>query len=143
MPYSDSEIVEGGELILLGVWIHDPEDAEGTSTQYLYGKSARSTSIDVLGVQQVYAGRRYPVYEYGEHQLDKFSVTMQIPHGPTWSADVRSIRDFSESKRTLHFRDNRGRSSFGVMDSYQEADQDWGTQVGFNWTRVDRLEVEA
>lgn len=143
MTHSDSEIVDGGPLTLEGVWIHEPDDAQDTSVQYRFGKSSRSTSIDTMGVAHTFAGRAYPVYEYGEHQDDTFSVSMQLAHGPTWHADVATIRAFAESKITLFFRDNRGRAAFGVIEGYSEADQDWGTQIGFTFVRVDHTLQEA
>lgn len=143
MPFTDSSTVVSDALTLEGVWIHDPLDAEGTIKQYRFGKSSRSASINTMGVQQVFAGRQFPVYEYGEHQDDVFSVTVNLPHGTSWYQDTLDMQGFAESKRTLYFRDNRGRSAFGVMRDYSESDQAWGTSVGFNFSRVSRTVTEA
>lgn len=143
MPYTDSEVVVSDSLTLEGVWIHDPLDAEGTVKQYRFGKASRSASVNVMGVQQIFAGRQFPVYEYGEHQDDAFAVTMNLPHGTSWYQDTLDTRGFAESKRTLYFRDNRGRSAFGVMRDYSEGDQTWGTSIGFNFSRVSRVTTEA
>lgn len=141
MPYQDSEPAEGG-LTLEGVWLHDPEDAEGTVAQFLYGRSRRGATVAPQHVLAHYAGRRYPVADFGDLQSDSFTVVVEIPNGPASAGELEVLADFAESRRTLVFRDNRGRVAFGTMSGYTEADQDWGVQVSFSWARVDYDEGE-
>lgn len=134
--YSDSAEITAG-LDLQGVWIHDPLDPEGTSTQFLYGRSSRSDQVDALGSSQFYAGRQFPVTDYGEHEQDTWSVTLVVPHGPDWGTQISVIRDFAQAKRTLCVRDNRGRVYFGTISGFGRDDQHIGTTVSFDVQRVD------
>lgn len=123
-------------LTLQGVWIHDPADAGFTVRQFLYGKDNRSTAVNTKGATQIYAGRKFPVVEFGEHQEDDFSISVDVPHGPTYRTELGDLTDFMEAKTTLVLRDNRGRVAYGTMSGYNEADQAWGSTVGFKFSRV-------
>jgi hypothetical protein len=144
MPYTDSDPVTEG-LQLEGMWLHDPLDAEGTIYQFRYGRAARSASRDVEQEGLVFAGRRYPVVDYGEHQADEYGVRVQVHNGDDWAADLAALVDFAESRRTLHFRDNRGRAAYGTLQGHQESDETWGTTVSFTFSTVDHEldEVDA
>ena len=141
MPTTDSDPVEDS-VDFQGFWIHDPLDPEDTIKNYPYGRSARSVGIDVAQKGLVFAGRQFPVAEYGEHQGDSFSVRIDIANGSTWATEMEELQDFAQVRRTLCFRDNRGRLFFGTMAGYKEADQDWGTAVTFSVDRVDYDEGE-
>lgn len=142
---TDSLVVEA-TLTLQGVWLHDPYSADtqaATAKQFKYGRSTRSTSIDLSSAQLIYAGRVYPVTEFGENQNDTYSVKLILPHGPTWASDVAAMEVFAQYRKTLCFRDNRGRKVFGTLSGYQEDDLDEGTSVAFTFTRVDYTESVA
>lgn len=139
--FTDSEANEGGPVALEGAWIHDPADAEGTVRQYRYGRDARSTSIDIGGTSMKFAGRTFPVVDYGEHQDNTYEVKIVVPHGPSYRTDLEALKAFAQSKTTLMFRDNRGRAMHGTMSGYSEADQSLGTEITFEMTRVHREEV--
>lgn len=141
MPYTDSAPVEGG-LTLAGVWLHDPEDPEGTARQFLYGRSRRTAAVSPQHTLAHYAGRRYPVADFGDLQTDSFAVTVEVPDGSTAAADLAALDEFATSRRTLVYRDNRGRLAFGTMSGYGVADQDWGSLVSWSWLRVDYDEGE-
>lgn len=134
-----------GELNIQGVWVHDPLDPANTIEQFLYGRSARSGAIDVPATELQFAGRRYPVREFGQRQDDTWSVRVLVPFGPTWASEVEALSDFIEARRTLVFRDNRGRSAYSVLSGYRESDKDEGTDISFTVARVDYTEttVEA
>jgi len=136
MPYSDSAPVVG-QLDLIGVWLHDPEDPVGTIQNYPYGSASRERSVDAMGAGTYYAGRTSPVVDYPEHEEEAVAFSVQIPHGATWRADVERARALASAKRTMLFRDNRGRLIPGVLSGYRETDQAWGTAVSFTVTRVD------
>jgi hypothetical protein len=129
------------ELSLQGIWLHDPDDPAVTTRQFLYGKDNRSTAIDIKGVTQQFAGRVFPVTDFGEHEEEDLSVTVDIPHGPTHRIEEADLRAFAEMRRTLYLRDNRGRACYGTMSGYQQNDQAWGVTVGFKFGRVS-LKIE-
>ena len=120
-----------------GVWIHDPSDAANTVQSYPYGKSNRTADIGVTAQGQHYAGRTYPVWDFGEHQDDNLSLQLELPYGSTYAADLAAARWFAQARRTLCVRDNRGRAVYASLSGYQETDQDWGTKVAFKATTVD------
>lgn len=138
MPWADSES-EVTSLGLLGVWIFDPEvGAESSVRVYLYGSSQREDSLDAMGAPGYYAGREFPVMDYGEHSSISVSVTVDIPRGESYFQDLEDLIAFAASKRTLHYRDNRGRSMYVTLDGMRRKDTSWGTQVSFTATRAHR-----
>lgn len=124
-------------LPLLGTWLHDPAAPDTSIRQYQFGGALRDRAVDAKGAGQFYAGRRDPVVDYGEHEDESVGVTVHIPHGTTWRADVSGLRAFASAKRTLFYRDNRGRVVPGALTGFAERDRDWGTEVSFVVTRTD------
>lgn len=123
-------------LDLTGVWIHDPAaSAQDTARHYPFGANQREAALNTMGEANYYAGRQDPVMDYGEHLAEDYSFTLDVPHGVDWVTQVRELRAFAVAKRTLMFRDNRGRAIHGQMTGYRERDQGWGTQVSFTVTR--------
>lgn len=140
--FTDStETVADRELELQGIWLHDPADPADTIRQFLYGKDNRSTAIEIMGTTQHFAGREFPVTDFGEHEEEDISITVDIPHGPTHRVEEADLREFMEMRKTLYLRDNRGRACYGTMSGYQQNDQSWGVTVGFKFGRVS-LKIE-
>lgn len=134
MAISDSAPVVG-TLLLQGVWIHDPDDPADTAVNYRYGRAARGTSLDVEANALQFAGRTYPVYDYGEQQQESYSVRIDVADDEP--IKLRSLEGFATLRKTLMLRDNRGRRAYGTIEGFQEDDQDYGTAVGFTFNRVD------
>lgn len=142
MPYTDSASVTI-ELPLLGVWIHDPEDPEGTVYSFPYGSNSRDDSYDAMGSGTYYVGKESPVFDYGEPSAFSVSVALDIPHGPTYRADVAKIREFAAIKRAIVYRDNRGRVVYGEMSSLKVSDAGYGSAVSFIVTQAYRAVSEV
>jgi len=138
---SDSTLAFSEEFLLEGVWIHDPDSAQDTVKNYRFGKDAKNSSIDIIGAKHVFAGRRFPVFEYGEHQEDKVSVSIIVDHGPDYMQQLQELRDFAELKKTIVYRDNRGRMFYGAISGFSDSDKSYGSDVSFEVQRVDREEV--
>lgn len=135
MAYTESAPVEAS-LDLLGVWIHDPgTGGQDTTRHFPYGSAQRSDSLDAMGEGRYYAGRADPVVDYGEHQAVSVSVSIDVPHGVTWRADLDALEAFAAGKSTIHYRDNRGRALYGQVTDFKRTDQTWGTAVSFNVTQ--------
>lgn len=133
--YTDSEAVTA-LLPLVGVWIHDPlVGGQDSAANFPYGADQRELALEPVHEAQFYAGRVDSVVDYSEHRNEIFGVTLDVPTGPTWIAARRSLRDFAEARRTLMFRDNRGRAIYGQMEGYRERDTAWGTMVSFSVRR--------
>lgn len=142
MPYTDSA-ASTGSLTLLGVWLHDPLDAEGTAVNYLYGGATKDTSIDTAGAGTLYAGRAYPVIDYGEHEEETVGVTIHVPFGTTHASEVAALSAWARAKRTLWLRDGRGRALAGSISAFKVADAAWGSAVTFSFGRVDYAVTEV
>jgi hypothetical protein len=141
MAYTDSESAEA-TLELVGVWIHDPDDPEGSIAAFPYGSAARSTDYDAMGSGAFYAGRAHPVFDFGEFESEAVSVSIDVPHGTAYRTDLDTLRAFAASKKALWFRDNRGRAVHGIMTGFGINDQTWGAQVSFGVEQSDR-EIET
>lgn len=141
--FSDSIPVYSDPALFAGLWLHYPDDPQGSSTQFLIGRDLRSYNINVGGRQMTLAGREFPVSEFGEHRNDQFSVQVIIPHGPTYYSDREALREFSVSKRTVVARDNRGVVIFGTIGELDEDHRSEGSGFSFDVTRVHREEVRV
>lgn len=141
MPYTDSDPSTEG-LQLEGVWLHNPSNPTESLVQYRFGKANRGTSIETMPEKQVFAGREFPVFEYGEHTDITYTVKIDMPETSTTQDDLLTLIDFAELKQTLCLRDNRGRLAFGIIDGFSINDTDWGAEVGFNFLTNDYDEGE-
>jgi hypothetical protein len=139
--YSDSLAQYGDPAVFSGLWLHFPENPEGTSTNFRIGRNLRSYSSEVGGRSLVLAGRKFPVVEFGEHANDVFSVSVIIPHGPTYDSEREDLREFAASKRTVVARDNRGVVIFGSIHSLDEDHIAEGSTFTFEVNRVHREEI--
>lgn len=131
-----------GSATLVGVWLHDPIDPEGTSAHFPYG-AGRSDSADTLGQGTLFAGREFAVVDFGEFTEVEVSVTIQVPHGAAWAADLATLDEFARLRQTVCFRDNRGRRVFGTISEFTKSDRAWGTEVAFTVSQVDYTEAVA
>lgn len=124
------------EVYFLGVWIHDPDDPEGTIRQYLYGRASRSDTTTVEQAQHHYTGRKLPVTHWGEHQDDTWQITVDVPEDTDRLETTDTLREWAQARRTLVARDNRGRVFAGTMGGFGVGDQAWGDSVSWTVTRV-------
>lgn len=137
MSYADSAPV-AATLTLEGVWLHDPDDPDGTALNLRYGKAARSRSLEVAVSEQRYAGREYPVADYGPFTREQVTVRSEVPFGPDWSATLAAMERFILARQPVMLRDNRGRCiPSGLLSGYQEQDAETGTTLAFTVSRVD------
>lgn len=142
MAYADSAVVTG-TLPLQGVWLHDPQDPQGSVRHYPYGANARESSLEVEQEGTQYAGRTYPLVDYGEGEALAVGVSIDVPHGPDYQATLRGLEDVARLRRTLHLRDNRGRDIRGTLSGLKHTDQGWGSVVSFTITAVDVVDTEV
>lgn len=134
-----TETTADRELDLTGIWLHDPANqtvAASSLHNFMFGKDSRATAINTISTEQQFAGRTFPVVDFGEFEQEDVTVTVDIPHGEDHYTEEAALRTFMEMKRTLFYRDNRGRALYGTMSGYNQADQAWGVTVGFKMGRV-------
>jgi hypothetical protein len=135
MAYADSAAVTGG-IKLPGVWIHDPLDPEGTTRVYPFGADSREHAVDIDSAGTQYAGREFPVVDYGEGSTQTETIRIVVPHGPDYQERLEELDGWARARRTLHLRDNRGRSLRGTMGGLRATDQGYGSDVSFTFNRV-------
>lgn len=135
MPTTDSLPVSV-TIPISGVWIHDPDDEEGTAHGFLFGQAQRSDGYDGMGAGTYYVGRSAPVYEFGEFEGRTVDATIDVPFGETYADDLARLRAFAESKLTLWYRDNRGRAIFGTITAFKVNDAAWGQSVSLTFTEA-------
>lgn len=140
MSWADSAVVTT-TLPLHGVWLHDPQDPQGSARQYSYGANSRETGLEVEQEGSQYAGRTYPLVDYGEGEALAVGVSLDIPHGPGYQAALRELEDTARLRRTLHLRDNRGRTIRGTLSGFKHSDQGWGSVVSFTITATDVVDT--
>jgi hypothetical protein len=122
---------------LVGTWVFDPTGPDATEQNYPYS-IGRGQSIKPASAQLVVAGRTYPIAEFGENESETLSVPIIIPFGDGHDAQVKWWRDATRARRTLCYRDNRGRLVYGVLlDGLEVNDAVAGTNMTIKLTRVD------
>lgn len=125
---------------LQGVWIHDPSIADATITQYPYGNVGRTEGISVSSAELRFIGRAMPVYDMGGFESQTLSIKVIVPYGPDEQDQVEWFRTAVRNRRTLCYRDNRGRLTYGIITSIGFEDRREGTAVSFSFTTVDYTE---
>lgn len=132
----DSATEVADAVYLVGLWIHDPDSPQSTSTNFLYGKNSRGYDVSLSGGTLVLAGREFGVTNFGEHREDTFSVTVKIPHGPDYNEQRELLRSLVLSRKTMVFRDNRSVVVFGTCGSLSEGYESDGSDFSFEVNRV-------
>lgn len=113
-----------------------------------------TTSLSATQLQ--FAGRAYPVTEFGQAQADDVQVQTTIPFqgnhltslddGQSVSADTIlnspdwGLNALATSRTTVLFKDPRGRVVFGTISNLQVTDIDLGYDVQFTVNAVDYIE---
>lgn len=136
MSFTDSEIVPA-TLDLQGIWLHDPMDPEGSVFHLPYGGPPGSMTTDVAQESAHYAGREFPVVDFGEHQAISVPVAVHVPLGPDWLAQITRLRELPERRRIMVYRDGRARNITGMITGMVERDERWGSLASFTVSRMD------
>lgn len=136
MPTVDSAPVLGVGMIdtLQGVWFFDPSSPRATSTQYLYGNVGRGEGLNVESAALQFIGRTSPVIDFGQSEGQTLALTFTIPYSDTHTAEVAGFRTLVRNRRTLCYRDNRGRILWGVLTGLGITDARHGTVIGTTFT---------
>lgn len=139
----DSTEVLGVSLAepLQGVWLFDPTYPAGTSVQYLYGNVGRAEDLNVENAALQFIGRTSPVIDFGQSEGQTLGLSFVIPYSDTYAAEVAGFRSMVRNRRTLCYRDNRGRILWGVLTGIGVTDTRSGTAVTTTFTQNAFTEV--
>lgn len=140
MAQTSSTIYTAAAAPLMGVWLHDPTKADSTISNYLYGNIGRTETISVDSAELRFIGRAHPVRDMGGFESQTLDIKILIPSGPDEQDQVDWFRDAVRNRRTICYRDNRGRLTYGILGSIQFADVRTGTGVSFSFITVDHKE---
>lgn len=140
MAQASSAVYTAAAPTLMGVWLHDPTKSDDTISNYLYGNIGRTETISVDSAELRFIGRALPVRDMGGFESQSLDIKILVPTGPTEQDQVEWFRDAVRNRRTLCYRDNRGRLSYGILGSVQFADVRTGTGVSFSFITVDHQE---
>lgn len=121
----------------MGVWLHDPSNSVATVNQFLYGNVGRSEGFSVESVAHRFIGRTAPVYDMGGFESQTLDIKILIPAGPDEQDQADWFRSAVRARRTLCYRDNRGRLTYGIIVEIQFKDEREGTLVSFGFETVD------
>jgi len=135
VSYTDSAPAQG-TLALQGVWLHDPLDPQESARQYRYGGPPGQRATETPDRLDYYAGRELPVVDYSPHRADSVQVAVTVPFGPNWSDQLADFSVFALARRSLTYRDSRGRNITGRLSGYMERDERHGTTCSFDMTRA-------
>lgn len=141
MAQASSAIVTTTAPVFTGVWIHDPASAEQTTHNFLYGNVGRTEGISVESASLRFIGRALPVYDMGGFESQTLSINILIPSGPDEQDQADWFRSAVRNRRTLCYRDNRGRLTYGIIGSIGFEDKRVGTGVTFTFNTVDYSEA--
>lgn len=124
-------------LTLTGLWLHDAQAPATTSRNYRYTGGATSSSLEATAVGSHYAGRSYPVFDFGESENASVALQVAVPFGEDWADDLARLQDLVTIRRSIVARDGRGRSMTGAPSGYTQSDEPWGTTVSLTVTETD------
>lgn len=137
MSESTSEVVTGYAPALVGVWVHDPVNADDSETNYLFA-SARTESIKPASAAFDVAGRSRPIVEYGELTTVGLKLTILVPFGSDHEEKVEWWRQACLNRRVIIYRDNRGRvHPVALPDGVEASDGRIGTAFSLSLLEVD------
>jgi hypothetical protein len=140
MAQASSTVYTTTAPVLTGVWVHDPSTADTSITQYPYGNVGRTEGISVSSAELRFIGRALPVYDMGGFESQNLSIKILIPSGPDEQDQADWFRSAVRNRRTLCYRDNRGRLTYGIITSIGFEDRREGTAVTFSFVTVDYTE---
>ena len=140
MAQAVSSISTATAPVLSGVWIHDPIDPADSSSNFMFGNVGRSEGISIENSELRFIGRTLPVYDMGGFESQELSIDITIPYGPDEQDQVEWFRAAARNRRSLCYRDNRGRLTYGIIGSVSFKDQREGTVVSFTLHTSDYTE---
>lgn len=121
-------------LSLMGVWLHDPADAAGTSKHFLYDGLRRTEDWSPVVELFRFAGRPRVVAQFGEMPREELlSVVIQTPDSSTRDEVIA----LAQRKKILLYRDGRGRKYYVVVNSFSLTDDNAGGTVRLSLSVVD------
>lgn len=129
--------ISNGMITLKGTWIHVADNPQ--ETVYVFMFSVRDDRGDNwqpdVGFMQ-FAGRVNPVAEYGDAESYSVRFNLRIKD----NADFEQLKKLARSKKTLCYRDPRGRKVFGIIQTLPFHDRFFGYDTALEIIQTDYKE---
>lgn len=128
----------GSETPLRGIWLHDVNDTS-SAINIPYNRDIRTTWETNMALNN-YAGRTYPIADFGESENYTYTVTITTvdEEDATWWL---RLCELIKRKTILCVRDYKGRKVFGVAKSLDESQLFFGNEVPLEISAIEYSEV--
>lgn len=141
MTVALSTVYEATAPALVGVYVFDPVDPDGTERQFLHAEGRIETTDLDIGQHRI-IGRRDPLLEYGESEVVGINLTIVIPFDDDHDDAVEWWRQRYLGRRALCYRDNRKRLVWcAIAGGLPVADDRGGSSIGLVLRRVSYSEA--
>lgn len=126
----------GGTLGIVGVLIHDPTDALLSLRAYPLNAGGAKEKREVESALLQYAGREYPVVEFGTSGSDSIDVQLSAEGLYPTANLMDDLKALVERRKVLCYRDKRGRVLYGLATLGDIDDTPWGKQASLTMIRT-------
>jgi len=125
-------LVAAADAVLIGA-------AVDTTEVFRIPPPGQSVEFVTESATHLFAGRRYPVVEFGIHDLSQLGVTVHVPYsdGANGYGTEMDLLAWERSKTTLLYRDARGVKAYGVIVGLTFTNTQWGREAEFTLQPVD------
>lgn len=127
-----------GVATVKGVLLHDPADPTGTIRSFRFNNDGAVDTVEVESASLAYAGRVYPVVEFGIGATRTVEVPTIMSKGP---GDAAALRVLVERRAVLCYRDSKGRKVYGVLTRSVHTDTAYGVETSASFAAVDYTEA--
>lgn len=109
------------------------------NSEFRWPETGLSESPDRENIDLLFAGREYPVTDFGIHKESNFGVTLDLPAGEFAAGygDEAVLRGYALDGTMLVFRDKRGRKAYGRIAGLKFADSKYGKNATFTFKSLD------
>lgn len=135
---SSSSAVVTATLRLTRSWLFSVDDPAGTLKQFRFNNEGGSEGWNADVTLSQYAGRKHPVAEFGEHETESASVTIDLDGRD----EIDYVREVARSKSVFCYRDASGRKVYGVIPGYTLGSLFYGGRTSLTLEAVDYQEGE-
>ena len=94
-----------------------------------------SAEMEPAGESMNFAGRKYPIYEFGEFLSESYDSSFSVRTREEWDR----IKELAISRKTVLYRDVRGNCFYGIISALQFDQDRYSTDFSISLLRVDHV----
>ncbi|MBC3938517.1 MULTISPECIES: hypothetical protein [Anaerotruncus] len=104
--------------------------------QFRRGEPAMlSAEMEPAGESMNFAGRKFPIYEFGEFLSESYDSSFSVRTREEWDR----IKELAISRKTVLYRDVRGNCFYGIISALQFDQDRYSTDFSISLLRVDHV----